>query len=410
MQAQASAAFRDLTVSYLAPHPPLDELGRLPSTSIPLYTALSTKVALLLSMGDAPFLAPVNDEHAWMIVELLERDEKLNERVRESQRYRYFQTREQERFLNTFGKEPAVHRPLVKLCLNVTVFDYVVEVCRRLLLHCTRLEDVDRLIFVGERDWESLDAWERSKVILAARDYTRKHLRLFHLAGSAHSSSPSKAPLSSRVCDAAWGQLDYTLELPRLTLTSSAAGWKHAFRIREGLVHLFLASPSIFRLPAAKGPQEEIIKLLGESLQQGTVQSEPERWTAEGVPNGVETKMAFLRSLTGVGNPLRPFAELMAHPMIEPQLGQFVKNTASKMVHSATRLEQARKGVYLCGRWWSRLDPLQKAWGVLEAKEYVDWIKSAAPVRPAQPRAPAPSLADSSSGSALGGGGKGAEG
>lgn len=115
MEAQAAAACRDLKVSSLAPHPPLDAAGRLPSTSILLYTALSTQIANFIAVGDRPFLAPVADGHAWMVVELLERDEKLNEHVHRTSRQRYFQTREQERFLGTYGTTAATHRPLVRV-------------------------------------------------------------------------------------------------------------------------------------------------------------------------------------------------------------------------------------------------------------------------------------------------------
>lgn len=83
-----------------------------------------------------------------------------------------------------------------------------------MLAHCTTVGNVDRLVFVGERDWESLDAWERSKVgklrsttlwrgsrrccwfspeltillisqvTLAAQSYIKAHPHIFRVAGS----------------------------------------------------------------------------------------------------------------------------------------------------------------------------------------------------------------------------------
>lgn len=109
----------------------------------------------------------------------------------------------------------------------------------------------------------------------------------------------------------AWGTLDYTLELPRLTLASSEAGWKRAFEVRDQLLHFCMSPTSFLRYPATEEVQETIFGLMSEAIQQSHVQLEPDQWTPEGVPQGFTTKMAYLKSLTGAATPSRPFIKVI---------------------------------------------------------------------------------------------------
>ncbi|ORY68069.1 hypothetical protein BCR35DRAFT_315370 [Leucosporidium creatinivorum] len=170
----------------------------------------------------------------------------------------------------------------------------------------------------------------------------------------------------STACDLVWGHLNPVHEIPSVTVEATAEEWRAAFRDREAFVHFLMSQQTVFVMPTDRFTSDYIINLMARTLQQSTTQENESAWNNAGrTPHDA-----------------RPFCSLMAHTAVDWQIERFVKAVSARMVHAAKRVEQANKIVYLAAKGWESLNPLQRARGVLAAKNYVQWIKDSAPSRP----------------------------